>query len=225
MLASRLVRSAVASQPFRTVPRFSTAAQILGRKPRKTVINKVLAGYQPSAVEFKPQKVNGKWNKPKRSARMRAKIKKTMLVNDLKGWDHGFEPTKVRVQRSSVCDMFRSAALLTVAVVDFRPKRLCEPRRVTNTPSNSKVAWTRSRRTWKRCQTESPSTAKKFVMLAHRPDFAGGYRRNEHSISSPVIKLLVILRKWARVSLRSQMTEGNLAAWHQSLGQWRRKSQ
>jgi hypothetical protein len=66
-------------------------------KQRRTVINKIIAGiYVPRVEEFHPQLVNGKWNKPKRSARMRAKMKKTMATHGIEGWRAEFEPTAVR---------------------------------------------------------------------------------------------------------------------------------
>ena len=82
-------------QFFSSSEAVATSSQPLG-KQRKTVINKLVAGtYQPRVEEFHPQKVNGKWNKPKRSARMRAKMKKTMTLNNIDGWQHDFEPLKV----------------------------------------------------------------------------------------------------------------------------------
>jgi hypothetical protein len=95
---------AVATAPARTAA-LSTAAlapaadgaQKQVAKKRRTVINKIIAGtYVPRVEEFHPQLVNGKWNKPKRSARMRAKMKKTMTVHGIEGWRAEFEPTPVR---------------------------------------------------------------------------------------------------------------------------------
>ena len=49
----------------------------------------------PTEEEFKPQKVNGKWRKPKRSARVRAKMKKLAMIHNLDVWKHEFEPVRV----------------------------------------------------------------------------------------------------------------------------------
>jgi hypothetical protein len=70
-----------------------------GRKRRKTLYTKLLSGtYEPTKEEFFATKVNGKWHKARRSARTRAKIKKTMILNGMgEKWQHEFENVPVRV--------------------------------------------------------------------------------------------------------------------------------
>ena len=71
------------------------SAKPLKRKPkaRKTIYSKLVSGaHVPTEAEFKPQFVNGRWRQPKRSARVRAKMKKIIQLNSLDLWKPEFEP-------------------------------------------------------------------------------------------------------------------------------------